>query len=376
MEIWLNGIFHSKARYEQSLRSIRMEFYQRNAPSYGLLINVDSVGYELRRNRLLLGAAIKNILQVYAQNYGQLVNFEKSRVVFGSNVIESNKSDVRWILEVSSSNCPEKYLGMSATLLWKMEAIMERFSWSHNHSKRGIHWCTWSKLSCLKEEGGMCFRDMGKFNIALLDKQGWRFLLNSNSLVARYMEREGVFRLWDVLENWHMSFGFHMERFLVTGARSKKKIFAISIWAMWFSRNRLVHEGILQREKDVITFVRGYLHELNSLTGNCFHAWAPICSRYGLFSFYHRRGARTIVERVHSAESDLSDIKSLITDIKVKEEEFRECHFHFIPRHAYQVAHALSSRGLKESSDLFWVEDAPPSILSLAIAARRHLEPT
>lgn len=36
-----------------------------------------------------------------------------------------------------------------------------------------------------KEEGGMGFRNMSKFNIMLLAKQGWRFINNPNSLVTR-----------------------------------------------------------------------------------------------------------------------------------------------------------------------------------------------
>ncbi|KAL4302393.1 hypothetical protein GQ457_10G012400 [Hibiscus cannabinus] len=49
--------------------------------------------------------------------------------------------------------------------------------------KKGIHWCNCSKP--LKDTGGMGFRDMSKFNIAMLAKQGWRIIENLDSLVAR-----------------------------------------------------------------------------------------------------------------------------------------------------------------------------------------------
>ncbi|XP_038994949.1 uncharacterized protein LOC120119131 [Hibiscus syriacus] len=62
---------------------------------------------------------------------------------------------------------------------------MARFWWSHNNTKRGVHWCTWSSLSALNDEVGMGFRDMGKFNFALLAKQGWRLIYNSDSLAVR-----------------------------------------------------------------------------------------------------------------------------------------------------------------------------------------------
>lgn len=48
-----------------------------------------------------------------------------------------------------------------------------------------MHWCSWKALSVPKEEGGMGFRDLSKFNIALLAKQGWRLLENPGSLTAQ-----------------------------------------------------------------------------------------------------------------------------------------------------------------------------------------------
>ena len=39
-----------------------------------------------------------------------------------------------------------------------------------------------------KNEGGLWFRNMAQFNIALLEKQGWRLLLNSNLLVAQVLK--------------------------------------------------------------------------------------------------------------------------------------------------------------------------------------------
>ncbi|KAK5834916.1 hypothetical protein PVK06_010596 [Gossypium arboreum] len=71
------------------------------------------------------------------------------------------------------------------TLCTKLESIMSRFWWQKSLTRNGMHWCNWANLNIPKNYGGMGFRDLGKFNIALLVKQGWRLVTNPNSLLGR-----------------------------------------------------------------------------------------------------------------------------------------------------------------------------------------------
>ncbi|KAA3468760.1 reverse transcriptase [Gossypium australe] len=48
-----------------------------------------------------------------------------------------------------------------------------------------MHWCNWASLSLPKTCRGIGFRDLSKFNIALLAKQGWRLVTNRDSLLGR-----------------------------------------------------------------------------------------------------------------------------------------------------------------------------------------------
>ncbi|KAA3487167.1 reverse transcriptase [Gossypium australe] len=188
----------------------------------------------LRQGNLLRG--------VKASRSGpQCVNYDKSTVFFSTNTQEGGKAVIYRVLGVRSSNNPERYLGlpnmvgrkkkMSFQILkdrmkqridsWsvrhlsqggkevfikaiptytmacflipkslyvELEGIMAMYWWQKNRDKKGIHWCTWKDLCSLKEDGGLGFRNLDKFNIALLAKQGWRLVNFPNSLLSRVLK--------------------------------------------------------------------------------------------------------------------------------------------------------------------------------------------
>ncbi|XP_019168373.1 PREDICTED: uncharacterized protein LOC109164072 [Ipomoea nil] len=65
-----------------------------------------------------------------------------------------------------------------------IERIMNRYWWGSG-TDRGIHWKAWDKLCVPKKHGGLGFKDLRAFNLAMLGKQAWRLLTNTDSLVAK-----------------------------------------------------------------------------------------------------------------------------------------------------------------------------------------------
>jgi hypothetical protein len=85
---------------------------------------------------------------------------------------------------------------LPSNLIDSIEKMINGFWWGNggSSSSRGIHWLSWDKLTFHKTKGGMGFRDLTTFNLAMLGKKGWKFQTQPECLVtklfkARYFPR-------------------------------------------------------------------------------------------------------------------------------------------------------------------------------------------
>jgi hypothetical protein len=190
-------------------------------------------------------SSIKDIIQHYQEASGQMVNMEKSELMFSKRVPEEDKRDIAQILPMKKVDTFSKYLGMPTEIgrskhqvfnyisdrVWKklkgwkekklsfagrgtllkavaqaiptyimscfllpkklcnqLEGMACKFWWGSKDENRKIHWVSWNKMCKGKNKGGLGFRKSRAFNEALLAKQGWRIITQPESLVAKLLK--------------------------------------------------------------------------------------------------------------------------------------------------------------------------------------------
>ncbi|XP_075504628.1 uncharacterized protein LOC142542068 [Primulina tabacum] len=173
---------------------------------------------------------------------GQAINFGKSGIPYSGNVHQDVKNNVSSILGVNSPLDTGKYLGLPSLIgrrkkmvfsyikeriwsriqSWKnkplskagreilikavaqaipsycmsvfllpvsiakeIQRMLNSFWWgSKKDNQRCIHWLSWDRLSVRKEKGGLGFKDLYGFNLAILGRQGWSFMANPDTLAS------------------------------------------------------------------------------------------------------------------------------------------------------------------------------------------------
>lgn len=187
---------------------------------------------------------IKNLLVSYEKYSGQSVNFQKSGVYFSANVAQNKQNEISQIVEVHNGITNTMYLGLPSlvgrskrrvfsylkekaskkiqqwqakpisqggkTLLIRnvtqaipsysmscfilptylcheLEQMYNNYWWrsGSGDNQKGMNWLSWNNMSYAKSKGGLGFRNLHGYNIALLGKHIWNFMQNPSSLVAR-----------------------------------------------------------------------------------------------------------------------------------------------------------------------------------------------
>ncbi|XP_065634479.1 uncharacterized protein LOC136069649 [Quercus suber] len=185
---------------------------------------------------------IQRILGVYEQASGQQLNRTKTALFFSKNTPDDIKEEIKNRFGAQVIRQHEKYLGLPSLVGknkrntfndikdklskklagWKekllskagkevlikavaqaiptytiscfkkpdslcdeLTSMIRNFWWGQKGDERKISWLSWDKMCETKANGGMGFRQLKQFNLALLAKQGWRLQVMHDSLAYR-----------------------------------------------------------------------------------------------------------------------------------------------------------------------------------------------
>ena len=191
-----------------------------------------------------LNHRVQHILSLYEDCPGQIINKEKSSIMFSKNARSAEKQQMMTALGINVEARNEKYLGLPVYMgrskektfaylkdrFWKRiqgwkEKLLSKagkeiliksvaqaipsyamscfdltkslcddimtmiccFWWAQQDQENKMHWLSKEKLCTRKENGGLGFRDLHLFNLAMLARQGWRLIISPESLCARVL---------------------------------------------------------------------------------------------------------------------------------------------------------------------------------------------
>ncbi|KAL4341150.1 hypothetical protein GQ457_08G031210 [Hibiscus cannabinus] len=141
------------AQHEGHLPGIRAS--KHGPPVNHLLFADDSLVF--LRNNMSEVHCLKDILSTYSSVSGQKVNFSKSTTYFSPRTPSTHRAIVHKALGVQEVDDPEE-----------MSRSIRRFWWSGKGSARGWPLVAWDDICLPKTAGGIGFKDLHLFNIALL----------------------------------------------------------------------------------------------------------------------------------------------------------------------------------------------------------------
>ncbi|MCH88321.1 RNA-directed DNA polymerase (Reverse transcriptase) [Trifolium medium] len=91
---------------------------------------------------------------------------------------------IKSVLQAISCYIMSIYLLPDATIN-EIERMVNSFWWGGRASNQGIKWLAWDRMTIPKALGGMDFRDLHAFNLAMIAKQAWNIMTKPHSLMAK-----------------------------------------------------------------------------------------------------------------------------------------------------------------------------------------------
>lgn len=126
------------------------------------------------RNKRAIFGFLKDKLQERVQGWDKKLLSKAGKEILLKTVAQALPNHSMFVFLLPIGLCKE------------IERVMCKFWWNNNAKKnKSIHWKSWENMSTRKSLGGMGFRNLRDFNIALLGNQGWRLIQYPDKLVSK-----------------------------------------------------------------------------------------------------------------------------------------------------------------------------------------------
>ena len=121
-----------------------------------------------------------------------------------------------------------------------IEMQIRKFWWGERGGQRKIHWKSWEVLCKPKEEGGMGFKDLVRFNEAMLAKQIWRLQTDKKILFCLRFSAQNIFLQVRYLRQKARRAPLHGKVFLKQGMSLRKGCYGGLVMGHRFGYSRIV----------------------------------------------------------------------------------------------------------------------------------------
>ena len=74
------------------------------------------------------------------------------------------------------------------SLCEELTGMIQTFLWGQKQDEKKMVWLSWDKMCSPRVEGGLGFKKLKEFNLALLAKQGWQLQHRHDTLVYRVLK--------------------------------------------------------------------------------------------------------------------------------------------------------------------------------------------
>ncbi|XP_026442294.1 uncharacterized protein LOC113341751 [Papaver somniferum] len=139
---------------------------------------------------------ILNIFEKFSYGSGQMMNLTKSGIFFSKNTSKEMVKEITELMKIDHIPLTDKYLDHH----YSPTSLREISSGVEDGKSKGIYPTAWVAVCKNKDEGGLDFMNLEKFNEAMISNIGWRMMtqpdiLGAQVMSAKYLPEEDIMHI-------------------------------------------------------------------------------------------------------------------------------------------------------------------------------------